>query len=221
MTYQDCIDFIRTLLDTDHEDYYADKDIINAVREAQSVIVNTLHISEDERGLRPLYDVSHYKNGITSYIPLTDGTEVDGKCKYPKGLVINIGDVNYFAQYLPYSKYVTIPTRTGLYLQNDTDHYPSSLYWSYKHNTTATAIKMVVFFTADSSKPSSAELAYIREPLLFSQTQPIELPDEYHHVICLLAAEVLNAIDVGELDRSDGIDIRSGYKNTFNQLGVI
>lgn len=221
MTYKECIDFIRALLDTDHDDYYVDKDIINAVREAQSVIVNTLHISDDERGLRPLYGVSHYKNGITTYVPLNDGVEVDGKCKYPKGLTINIGETNYFAQYLPYAKYSTMPIRPGLYLQANTDHYPSSLYWSYKHNSTPTAIKMVVFFTADSTKQSSAELSYIREPLLFSQTQPIELPDEYHHIICLLAAEVLNAIDIGELERSDGIDMRSGYKNTFNQLGII
>ena len=117
MTSSECVLFIREILDTDHNDFYTDVNIIDAVNEAMNVYINVLHTNEDERGLRLLYDTSHYKNSITTYVPIVNNGSINDKCLYPKGLVINAGDENLFSQYIPYSKFTVMPIVNNPYIQ--------------------------------------------------------------------------------------------------------
>ena len=76
MTYQECVRFIRILLDSDHEYYCNIQMLESAVNEAQSTLLNILHVSGDERGLRTSYDITFYNTptnvvaGLPNNIPL-------------------------------------------------------------------------------------------------------------------------------------------------------
>jgi len=82
MTPQESIDTIRMLLDSDHEYYYPMQRVIEAINSAQNFMIHALNMANDERGLRPLYDV------LSRSLTLRNTSVLPQDCMYPKGLNI-------------------------------------------------------------------------------------------------------------------------------------
>ena len=228
MTYQESIDFIRILLDSDHEYYCSISMVESAINEAQSNVVNILHVSGDERGLRTLYDIAYYNSPTNVVTGIQNDISIPSKCRYPKGLTVNMKNpggepISLFAQYIEYSRYMNLSPRKAAYMQDATSRFPSALYWTYSHSyNAADRIDASIKYIVDATQPdTTAELSYIKEPPLFSPIQPIALPHEYHHVVCLMAAELLNSSDVNELEKGSTIDIRQGIQQPLQDLGTI
>ena len=228
MTYQESIDFIRILLDSDHEYYCNIQMVESAVNEAQSTLLNLLHITGDERGLRPLYDLTYYNTPSNVSAGMPNGVPSPVKCRYPKGLTVNMtsasgNPISLFAQYIEYGRFMNLSARAGHYMQNSVSRFPTSLYWTYNHSyNMADRLDMSIQYIVDSTQPgTTAELSYIMEPAIFSPTQPLVLPLEYHHIVCLMAAELLNNSDVNELERGTVVDVRQGIQQQFQDLGTL
>lgn len=227
MTYQESINFIRILLDSDHEYYCNIAMVESAVNEAQSTLLNILHVTGDERGLRTLYDTTYYNSPSNVVAGLPNNVPLPSKCRYPKGLTVNMvsasgNPISLFAQYIEYSRYMNLTPRPGHYMQNG-GRFPASLYWTYNHSyNMADRLDVSIQYIVDATQPNTtAELSYIIEPTLFSPTQALVLPLEYHHIVCLMAAELLNAVDVNEMERGTVIDTRQGIQQPFQDLGMI
>ena len=228
MTYQECVRFIRILLDSDHEYYCNIQMLESAVNEAQSTLLNILHVSGDERGLRTSYDITFYNTPTNVVAGLTNNVPLSIKCRYPKGLTVNMmsasgNPISLFAQYIEYGRFMNLSARAGHYMQNAVSRFPTSLYWTYSHSyNMADRLDLSVQYIVDSTQPgTTAELSYIAEPPIFSPTQNLVLPLEYHHIVCLLAAELLNAVDVNEFERGTVIDVRQGIQQSFQDLGIL
>ena len=203
MTSTEAIGLVRMLLDSDHEYYFSMARVIQYINQAQDLMIHALHLSDDQRGLRTLYDVSNNRT------TLSNGAVLPNDCMYPKGLNIypdkNNNNIFYSAQYIDYDRYIVLSNRAGAYMNA---RFPHSLYWTYQrqwNNTTGTE-DTILLHTTDSTLASNAyraSLSYIRRPALFSNLVPISLPQEYHYSVVALAAELINNIDVNELERGE------------------
>jgi hypothetical protein len=118
---------------------------------------------------------------------------------------------------------MNLTPRPGHYMQDTTSRFPASLYWTYNHSyNIADRLDVSIQYIVDATQPNTtAELSYIAEPALFSPTQALVLPLEYHHIVCLMAAELLNAVDVNEMERGTVVDTRQGIQQPFQDLGMI
>lgn len=74
----------------------------------------------------------------------------------------------------------------------------------------------------------TAKLWYIRVPKLFhydvtntDNNVPLSLPREYHPEICALAAELLNDLDVGEMEKGDIAVANLGQRVDLENIGAI
>ena len=112
MTSTEAIGLVRMLLDSDHEYYFSMTRVIQYINQAQDLMIHALHLSDDQRGLRTLYDVSNART------ILSNGAVLPSDCMYPKGLNIYPDKTNnnifYSAQYIDYDRYIVLSNRAGV-----------------------------------------------------------------------------------------------------------
>ena len=203
MTSTEAIGLARMLLDSDHEYYFSMARVIQYINQAQDLMIHALHLGDDERGLRTLYDVSNNRT------TLSNGAILPNDCMYPKGLNIYPDRTNanifYSAEYLDYDKYITSIQRAGAYMNA---RFPHSINWTYQRqwNNATNSEDTILLHTTDNTLGGNAyraSLSYIRRPALFTNAVPISLPQEYHFSVVALASELINNIDVNEFERGE------------------
>lgn len=221
MTSAECIYTVRMLIDDGRDWFPTTTFLVEAINYAQYRTIHELFKQGDERGLRPLYRESDWLQ-TTDVVYRFIGSEYLS-CLYPRGLkvmadpTVVIGGVTdpitgsmitANAKYLDNNNYFN-------YFPQDFDlpqSFPSNLYYTITYDYDAAAAKQVSYirFTQpnDTVQRDYAKLVYIEEPRTFTYTAApptdvtLSLPNEYHYTVCSDAAEMVNTLDVGELERS-------------------
>lgn len=206
MTAPETVQTIRMLLD-DSNDWYFHTSIINAmINKAQLQKINEYIQNGDERPLQPIF-IRTWQNNTSI---------INRRCLHPRACTIN----GQSALYMPNAEYMNYIARDI----NISTRFPRELYYTIHDNIINNQYMQIIQYT---SSFNLAALWYIREPLPFAYTQtfandqPLELAPEVHIEVCLLAAELLNNLDVDELERSDIVapnDIESRMK--YQTLGM-
>lgn len=212
--------------------------LVEVINYAQYRTIHDLFKQGDERGLRPLYRESDWLQNTDAVYRLVGGEYLS--CLYPRGLKVMADPTITIAS-------TTDPitgnmiTANAKYLDNnnyfnyspqdfDTSQpFPSNLYYTITYNYDATADKQLSYirFTQPNGTPRRdyAKLVYIEEPRTFTYTATpatditLSLPNEYHYIVCSDAAEMVNTLDVGELERS--MTAYQNQKLTYGNIAEI
>jgi len=215
MTSIETMRYIRMLLD-DSRDWFPTTDfMVNMINEAQIRKVHEYYIKMDERALRPLYTTSTDRqngNTITGTTPLL----------YPRAARMNkyLEDADYsvLARYVEPDLYFNY-TPPGILPD---DEFPRAAYYTItkQYNTSSDVYETYVWLSDTGAR---LDLLWIREPDTFvydddddGNNVPLSLPAEYHHEVCVMAAELINIIDVGEMQR--GMAVYQNQTLTLDKL---
>lgn len=212
MTSSQTMQLIRTLLDDGRDWFPTTDEIVRTINQAQITKIHEYYAAGDERALRPLYrQTARFSNGALV------GDTVAGtvyQCLYPRALKIFDN--------------VSTPLSQG----NHADYVPEDVFFNYSapgaspgttfprtvrytitkaYDAFYSDIETYCYFTdgGNSSPTVCAILWYIVTPLPFTFNKlsltgtALQLPEEYHPEIAMLAAEILNDMDVNEVERGD------------------
>lgn len=220
------------LLDDSRDIFRNLTEIIAAINEAQKQKVDEYYRINDERALRLLYVTSGW---------ITSGTIFDTPSTiyiFPRSCRIYYDDpipddpimVSTIARYLPYESYINYFPVANIGLNNPANLalpaniFPKEAVYTVKMTIENNINYHQIFFNSDPQRPGDtwARLVYLQEPEEFVYGDPnqndfgLMLPAEYHFEVCVLAADMLNDIDVDEQERSEPI-----YQNQFNVINEV
>lgn len=197
MTITETYSLLKMLLD-DSRFYFITQDIATRlVNEAQVRLVKRAHRENDERCLRPLYvSDSSQANGL----PIADNDFLFPRaCTwYQTGnySMVDIGEpLNYQEPqvFFAYEGELGGRSRGGFYTVTielfDFGQGPVP--------------RPFLYFTAESAA-NVAKLLYVRYPVPFG-ANALEVPNEYHPEVVMMAAELANDLDVNESERGTPI----------------
>lgn len=208
MTSEQTIRLIRMFLDDTRDFFPHTSEVLRAINEAQHRKIYEYYMRHDERALRPLYrQTARVAPGAT----ISD--QYNMQVMFPRACIIYQdyvvpSSLGYFADFLPeetyfnYDKSQWLPGSTSVtracYYTVTRGYDPALLdNWSY------------LYFTGPDT--ASAVLYYIAFPRPFTFDNgtlvgvPLQVSSEYHTEIAMLAAELLNDMDVGEQFRGDAV----------------
>lgn len=206
MTPNDCMIFIRTLLDDSRDWFPTTTEIENAVNQAQIEKIRQYYVANDERALRPLYRETALLssgdrvvdiNGADLFYPRSCKVYVDNQMPDTSAYAAQFKDPSLFFNYVP-------PLwEVGM-------EFPRTAYYTITKAWDGVASDWATYLHFNGSATTLAKLRYIAYPATFQYyavaTQTgLSLPSEYHPEICALAAEILNDMDVGEQERGEPV----------------
>lgn len=242
MTIRQTMVLIRSLLDDGHDFYNDINMIVNVVNEAQLRMIDYWVATNNERALRPLYRMAMYvrdrRNPITPNQPIEtyedlNGNPVRRKPLYVRNCLVSLNDLdsdirNRFtlhANFLTPELFLNSEGNLTDYNNNGSfqqTSMPHSLSYTIEHglNILNEWQDYLLFTYGDLLIDSTAIVGFVAIPFLFSETQPLEVADEYHYEVCTLAAEILNSNDVGERNRSKVAVAEFGQKLDIQMLGT-
>jgi len=228
MTNRELTNLIKTLLDDQVAIFHKDELINRAVDEAQLLLIKKAYREGNERLLRPLYrTVSNLNNGdIIEFEDLTATPPVVAeRILYPKVLLsyeeIDSDDDTPGIQ-IDRRRYKQIRYTDTLYFDTNsyrvTDYYYSlygRMYYTIKPyrdalNNNAQDLRHTLHTNIeDTTRDIKYQFTYIKVPYQFNQTNPtdlslypLEIPQEYHPQVAMIAADILNNVDVLENERN-------------------
>jgi len=220
MTPAEVIHVMRTVLDDGLFWYLGFNEINRCVNQAQMQMIDKYHGLDDERALRPLYV---YDQGIA------DNGVLSQEILYPRAARIfeNEDDPDidsWVAEYLTYNIFINYASPGIVYLTA----MPRSAYWTY-YKVMNTLLTPPVFETrvrfSRGSATALCNVLYIAVPPQFNyqanglNSVGLSVPEEYHMEIALLAAELANNIDAGEMERGDIAVAQAGHRLTLQNAG--
>lgn len=237
MTSAECVYTVRMLIDDGRDWFPTTTFLIETLNYAQYQIIHQLFQAQDERGLRPLYrETLWLRNGDP--ITRTSGSNTL-TCIYPRGVRIMADPTALIIPTTPISG--SMITGTSKYLDNNNFYnyalpnhdvysdYPRMSYYTITYSYNSILDKQMAFlqFTSPTNTIMlyEAKLVYIEEPLPFTYTNTpasdttLSLPSEYHYKVCSDAAEMINTLDVGEIERS--LIAFQNQKLTYGSVGGI
>lgn len=234
MTTVETVEAVRMLTDDSRDTYAGTAELIAAINEAQIRMIDRLYSSQDERGLRPLYD---YANNLTTSASIL-GTNVQQipwlltvtnpviALRWPR--VVSVYNLTLMQQNnnQPFDRHYLEYIEPELWLNYNApgsvpgQRYPRSHYYTIITQQTNNFLPSIYF--DDNNGQNLAEIWFIRQPAPFlfnplpgTVNVPLEVAPEYHFSICAMAAEILSDIDVGETERSEAKG--DNQRLTFNK----
>lgn len=208
MTPSETVHMVRMLID-DSRDWFPTLEYVNsAINEAQIMVIKKLYALQEERGLRTLYrETGYIPNG--SIIQSQDSEP--RKLLFPrvcrkKSLITHSDNTSHIITYIDknvYLNYITRDDREG-------KRQPRFSYYTIIKEIRDDELFDILYFSSKTSE-EVANLWFISYPPKFIyENKPntdvgLSLPDEYHFDIVTLAAEIINDIDVGEIERGQFI----------------
>jgi hypothetical protein len=221
MTAAETVALVRMLLDDGVLWYLGINEINRCINQAQLFMIDKYHRMDDERALRTLYQQD---------FGLTNNSELSRILLYPRAArIYSLPDDDMYdswaAEYLSYEVFINYEAPGIVY----NTPMPRSAYWTYYHkmdNGTPPTMKTYVRFSKGTSDDSVCDVLYIAYPVPFeysldgSVDVPLSLPAEYHPEVAMLAAELANNIDVGELERGDIAIPQAGQRLTLETAGT-
>lgn len=216
MTVPEIIHTLELLLDDGRLTFPRIPEAVEAVNEAQYRKLKEYFRTDEQRALRLLYRKSDL---------VYDGAEISDNSQpvlYPSACrvydtLLNAADpVDEFQSLM--AEYIDPPREINLDEQvkfQRGNNFPRNAYYTVKYNFSAGRRRSTLHFArattplAPGTFPPWARLWYVVEPPRFSfdplndtNWQGLSVPREYQMDIVVLAAEILNDIDVLELERS-------------------
>lgn len=183
MTSVEVVHTVRLLLDDTKLSFFTLDVVVEAIREAQNLLVLSYYQVGEERCLRTLY----------RDVDLGYGDTLPGDYLWPRGCIIypnSTQDTGVVARWRDYT----------LFLNQSTASYSG---------TTRHCIYTIhdnrFFYDGLATALTTARLYYIRQPDAFGETNALEVPAEYHFDVASIAASLLGDIDVNETER-EGIE---------------
>ena len=230
MTNRELVNLIKTLLDDHIAIFHKDELINRAVDEAQLMLIKKAYGEGNERLLRPLYrTVGNLKNGsIIEFEDLTSAPPIIAeRILYPKVLLsyeeIDSDDDTPGIQ-IDRRRYKQFRYVDTMYFDTNShtvvDYYYSlygRFYYTIKPyrdiaNNNARDLRHTLHTNlSDPTRDDNIyfQLTYIKVPYQFNQINPedstlypLEIPAEYHPMVAMIAADILNNVDVLENERS-------------------
>ncbi|MEJ5245822.1 MAG: hypothetical protein WHV28_08995 [Bacteroidota bacterium] len=222
MTAAEVLHSVRMLLDDGLLWYFTYPAINSIINQAQMTLIDKYHGLDDERALRPLYvyDTNLPNNGVLS-APLL----------YPRAARVTVnGDtdiLSWVAEYITYDVFINYNSPGVIY----NTPMPRSVYWTYYKTQDANGNYVTQVLFSDPQGNATCNVLYIRVPPLYdyqvnglaSNGGPpvgLSLPEEYHPEVVLLAAELANNIDVGEMERGASFNTKAGEKLPIQGLRI-
>lgn len=204
MTPLETVKMVRMLTD-DSRDWYPTLDYVNkAINEAQMLIIRKYYQSQQERALRELYRNTGY---------ISNGSQILSSDSPPRGLlypracrkktsITHSDQTSHIIPYIDKDIYLNYLARA------DTEgaKQPKFSYYTVVKEYRNGALVDVLYFTNSSGEV--ADLWFISYPPQFVYNNSpsdvgLSLSPEYHFEIAALAAEIINDIDVGEMERGN------------------
>ena len=215
MTASENFQMVMMLLDDSRATYAKDTEFNRAINEAQLRKLNEYYISQEERALRPLYRQTAFLDNDAEIIDADDR-----RLLYPRSCRIfkTTGQAEgkaLMAEHINEDVYLNYVR--SVHRELGGQNFPRSAYYTIIKDSVAVIgmgnpinrIRTKIRFTKGSSG-NRAILWYIAYPKTYFwdvlqagsvNIQNLELPEEYHIEVCTLAAEIINDMDVGELER--------------------
>ena len=208
MTASETVQIVRMFLD-DSRDYFFD-DILASINQAQLLKIREYYQLQDERALRTLYRQTNFLDNGDIVIDVEQTAEFVPML-YPRSCRI-YKEITQTEQNALYAGYIE-PERYFNYIVNNYtmfggQTFPRTAYYTVKNEFFDYKIFTKLYFTKGNDD-ARAKLWFITTPKDFvsdnglTAGEPLQLPSENHIEVALLAAEILNGMDVGETDRSD------------------
>lgn len=224
MTVSQVLNTIRTLLDSGHEWYMDAKGLEYTINNAQREFVELAILKSDERALRPLtvYDTNLVID------PNTFECQTTKVIFNPRNTLLHYEyaedkEIIYGLSYLAPEIFRNYNITSSISYLADTTNYPKYGYWSYENRLDSNNIlQSYVLFSKDTTITDLlCDILYVRYPILFSikNDKTLEVPEEYQFIVCALAAEKINSIDVLEDQRGVYIPPESGSRITLQKAG--
>lgn len=201
MTSKQIVDYIRILLDDTTDWHSTTEELINAVNDAQYMIIEYYYAKHEEIPLRPL----HRYSGIINNGDIVMSN--DNRYLYlPRSCRVFYNPDDYSNSV--FADYIT-PNEFDAYIFPSilpNTRMPQQIKYTIKHSWDNNLSRMVprVYI----SEPNlNCELLFIAEPLKFTYDrvthagQTIEIADEYHVEVAHLAADILMDMDIDEKER--------------------
>lgn len=201
MTAIETMRLIRMFLDDSRDWFATTAEVGNIVNDAQMRKIHEYYIKMDERALRPLHRTT---------TDLSDGDQIVSATRpllYPRACRMNKSGeddpYSVLARYVDPARFYNY-TSPGML---PTDTFPRTAYYTItkEYNSGNAALETYIHL---SDTDAVADLLWIVDPTPFNydDTTPgnnvsLSVSDEYHHEIAILAAEMVNIIDVGEMER--------------------
>lgn len=240
MTIRETILFVRMLLDDGMDWYNKQQHVVDVINEAQLRMIDYWVSTGNERALRPLFKFDQYvpdmrnpsgSQSIEVYEVIGNNT-VNRKPLYVRSVLVSLNDISnplrdsfiLHANYMPPELFLNNEGTTTSYNQNGTFVQRSlltNLYYTIQRRFFAGEYHNYLLYTdGDTIFDSYGIVGFVALPLLFSETQSLEVASEYHYEVCTLAAEILNGNDVGEKMRSKVAVPEFGQKLDIITLGT-
>jgi hypothetical protein len=198
------------MLDDSRDWFPTTDEMVRMINQAQIRKLQEYYIAHDERALRPLYRVTaRFSSGALV------GDTVGGivyPCMYPRALRV------YPTTQTPEAQGMHADYVTEALFQNYVDPafdpgstFPRSARYTITRAYDAFYLDSETYclFSNVTGGSNCAKLWYIVYPLPFTFDKlnltgtTLQVPQEYHPEICMLAAELLNDADVNEIERGD------------------
>jgi hypothetical protein len=217
--------------------WYPTKELVmGMINYAQLYFIHKANATGDEKLLRPLYRESTLMlDGNNPFATGIDDVGLTGrKFLYPRTCRIyendtlpaqgkNYGQIAKFVAYPLYVNYINPNFSTG-------GTFPRQALYTVNHRTDNQVLETYVYFNSNFiNNPgyidNRAVLWYISKPEDFlynldgaGTDVDLEIPKEYHIQVAFKAAEMLNKMDAGEMERGETGILQMGQKLTMENL---
>lgn len=237
MTSHETVMTVRMLIDDNLDWFPTTQQVVDMINIAQIRKIKDYIKEADDRALRPLYSYGFDNNGNQF---LADGGLVfdangnlarvlsPSKCRiFESSSAIPMNGVS--ATYLDNSLYFNFVTNqlnipNAFWVTNFSNalggsNFPRANLYTIQTswNATTQQLETRLHFTASNNASNVATLLYITYPTLFTYIDnnpnnsiPLQVPNEYHFEIAALAAELINATDVNEMEKASMVDPYTG-----------
>ncbi len=215
MTALQTVNYIRLLLDDTTDWHTTTEELVNAVNDAQNLIIKHYYVENNDIPLRPLYRYSDIISNGAAVISQND----ERYLLYPRACRvfynIETPQASVFAVYkepLMFDAYIEPSILTGSRL-------PRQIIYTIKHEYD-NVIQRLIPRVYLSEPLLQCQLLFIAEPKQFTfnrltrQGQALEIDDEYHIEVAHVAADILIDMDIEEAQRdvSVSLDVVPGKK---------
>lgn len=242
---------VRILLDDSLDWYFGSQQVLDIINDAQIRIIDKYVLANNEFALRPLYYIclvsdmrrniindkyiigDEYVNNNSSVINKRRPMYIRDVIVYPnysRKYLLN-EQMGFHSNYLNPEEFYNFESTLGPYFTAGgiftTENYPHNIYYTITSESTVGLLsttqqdKLIQFTYGNSVTDSRALVGFIAYPMLFTDTQTLQIEPTYHFEVCSLAAEMLNINDVGEKERGQAAISEFGQRLNIEQIGNI
>lgn len=230
MTNQEILNLVKTLLDDQIQIFHKNELINRAIDEAQLSLIKQAYGSGNERLLRPLYrTVTNLANGDIIEFEDLLVPDIAERILYPK-VCLSFEDIDSDddtpGKQIDRRRFKQLRYIDALYFDINsnviTDYYYTlygRAYYTIKpyrdtNNNNAQDLRHTLHTNInDATRDILYQFTYIKVPYQFNQNNPetstpytLEIPAEYHPMVAMKAADILNNVDVMENERNSIVE---------------